>query len=186
MFGMNFSVLPPEVNSWRMFAGVGSAPMLQASAAWDGVAAQLGSAAESFASLTSGLTGQAWQGPAASAMTAAAAPYVGWLSAAAARAATASTQARTVASAFEAARAATVHPAAVTANRNVLVQLVLSNFFGQNAPAIAATEGVYEEMWAADVAAMVGYHSGASTVAAQLPSWRQGMEILPRLANSAQ
>ncbi|KZS81428.1 hypothetical protein A4G29_09460 [Mycobacterium kansasii] len=124
--------------------------MLQASMAWDGVAAQLGSAAESFASMTSGLTGgpgQAWQGPAA-AMTAAAAPYVGWLSAAAARAATASAQAKAVASVFETARAATVHPAAVTANRNAFIQLVLSNFFGQNAPAIAAADGIYEEMWA--------------------------------------
>ncbi|ORB61246.1 PPE domain-containing protein, partial [Mycobacterium shinjukuense] len=29
---MNFSVLPPEVNSLRMFTGAGSAPMLTAAA----------------------------------------------------------------------------------------------------------------------------------------------------------
>ncbi|SON61679.1 putative PPE family protein PPE42 [Mycobacterium simulans] len=78
---MNFSVLPPEVNSLRMFSGAGSGPMLEAAVAWDGLAAELGSAADSFVSVTSGLTGgpgQAWQGAAASAMAAAAAPYAGW------------------------------------------------------------------------------------------------------------
>ncbi len=99
-------------------------------------------------------------------MAAAAAPYAGWLAAAAARAAGASAQAKAVASAFEAARAATVHPMLVAANRNAFVQLVLSNLFGQNAPAIAAAEAMYEQMWAADVAAMVGYHGGASAAAA--------------------
>lgn len=65
-------------------------------------------------------------------------------------------QARAVASIFEAAQAATVLPAAVAANRDAFVQLVMTNLFGQNAPLIAAAEGVYEEMWAADVAAMSG------------------------------
>ncbi|MCV6985413.1 PPE family protein, partial [Mycobacterium shinjukuense] len=168
---MNFSVLPPEVNSLRMFSGAGSAPMLAAAAAWEGLAAELGSAADSFASVTSGLAGQAWQGPAAVAMAAAAAPYAGWLSAAAARAAGAAVQAKVVVGAFEAARAATVPPVVVAANRNAVVRLVLTNLFGQNAPAIAAAEALYEQMWAADVAAMVGYHAGASAAAARLAAW---------------
>jgi len=33
---MNYSVLPPESNSARIFSGVGSAPMLDAAGAWDG------------------------------------------------------------------------------------------------------------------------------------------------------
>ncbi|WP_416143388.1 PPE domain-containing protein [Mycobacterium tuberculosis] len=37
---MNFSVLPPEINSGRMFFGAGSGPMLAAAAAWDGLAAE--------------------------------------------------------------------------------------------------------------------------------------------------
>ncbi len=80
---MNYAVLPPELNSLRMFTGAGSAPMLAAAVAWDGLAAELGSAASSFGSVTSDLASQAWQGPAAAAMAAAAAPYAGWLSAAA-------------------------------------------------------------------------------------------------------
>ncbi|KCR03103.1 PPE domain-containing protein, partial [Mycobacterium tuberculosis] len=52
---MNYSVLPPEINSLRMFTGAGSAPMLAASVAWDGLAAELAVAASSFGSVTSGL-----------------------------------------------------------------------------------------------------------------------------------
>ena len=35
-------VLPPEINSLRMFSGAGSAPMLEAAAAWQGLAEELG------------------------------------------------------------------------------------------------------------------------------------------------
>lgn len=45
---------------------------------------------------------------------------------------------------------------------------MLSNLFGQNAPAIAAAEFAYEETWAQDVWAMAGYHSVAAAAAAQL------------------
>ncbi|PHO48275.1 hypothetical protein B6F22_17085, partial [Mycobacterium tuberculosis variant bovis] len=41
---------------------------------------------------------------------------------------------------------------------------------------IAAAEAMYEQMWAADVAAMVGYHGGASAAAAQLSSWSIGLQ----------
>ncbi|WP_131806021.1 PPE family protein, partial [Mycobacterium alsense] len=168
---MSFLVLPPEINSLRMFSGAGSAPMLAAATAWDGLADELGSAAESFSAVTSGLASQAWRGPASAAMVAAAAPYAGFLSAAAGQASGAASQARALAGMFESALAATVHPAAVAANRSDLVSLVTANLFGQNAPAIAAVESDYELMWAADVAAMVGYHSGAAAAAAHLASW---------------
>lgn len=39
---MSFVVLPPEINSLRMFIGAGTAPMLAAAAAWDGLAEELG------------------------------------------------------------------------------------------------------------------------------------------------
>ncbi len=106
---VNFSVLPPEINSWRMFTGAGPGPMLEVASAWDALAGELGSAAASFGSVTSRLTGAAWQGAASQAMAGAAAPYVAWLTAASVRAQAASAQAKTVASAFEAAQAATVH-----------------------------------------------------------------------------
>ncbi|BBX95091.1 hypothetical protein AWC15_12045 [Mycobacterium lacus] len=80
---------------------------------------------------------------------------------------------------YEAARAAATHPALVTGNRAQLVSLVASNLFGQNAPAIAATEAEYERMWAQDVAAMLNYHVGASSTVARLTSWPRMVQALP-------
>lgn len=179
---MNFLVYPPEVTSAQLFSGAGSEPMLATAAAWDGLAAELGSAAASFSNVTSGLAGSSWQGPASVAMTNAAAPYAGWLNTAANQAAGTAAQARVAASTFEAARGAAVHPTAVLANRTQLMSLVTSNLFGQNAPWIAATEAYYEQMWTQDVAAMAGYHAAASAVAGQLTSWSGA---LPRLAGIA-
>jgi hypothetical protein len=51
-----------------------------------------------------------------------------------------------------------------------LMSLIATNFLGQNTPAIFAIELEYIEMWAQDVAAMFGYHAGAASVAAALPS----------------
>ncbi len=175
---MSFLVWPPEVNSSLIFDGAGSGPMLAAAASWDGLAAELNTAAQSFTSITSGLADQAWQGPAAAAMLQTATRYASFLNEATAQAQTASAQAQAVVSAFESAQAATVHPFAVAANRNSFVQLVMSNLFGQNAPAIAAMESDYEQMWAQDVAAMVGYHGGASAAAAGLPSWTTALQGL--------
>lgn len=63
---MNFSVLPPEINSALIFAGAGPEPMAAAATAWDGLAMELASAAASFGSVTSGLVGGAWQGASSS------------------------------------------------------------------------------------------------------------------------
>ena len=179
----NFMVLPPEINSLLMFSGAGSAPMLQAATAWDGLASELSASASSFGSVTSGLAGQAWQGASAQAMTAAAAPYMGWLSQAATQAAAAAGQARAVVSAFEAAQAATVHPILVDLNRNSLVQMVMSNWFGLNAPAIAELESDYEAMWAQDLSAMSGYYSGASAAAAALAPAQTLQQLFATLPN---
>lgn len=168
---MNFSVLPPEVNSMRIFSGAGSGPMLSAAKAWNGLAAELGLAATAFGTVTSELAGGPWQGPSAAAMAVAAAPYTSWLSTTASWAEHAATQATTLANEFELVRAAMVQPALLTANRSQLVSLVFSNLFGQNAPAIAAAEAEYEQMWARDVAAMAGYHAAASAVGEQLMPW---------------
>jgi PPE-repeat protein len=163
-----FSFLPPEINSARIFAGAGSGPLVLAAEAWDGLAADLAGSAESFNSVIAGLAGGPWTGPTSVAMAAAATPYVGWLSAAAGQAALAGGQARAAATAFETALAATIHPAVVSANRYSLLSLIDTNFFGLHAPAIAANEADYVEMWAQDVTAMVGYFTGATSVASTL------------------
>jgi len=164
----DFSLLPPEINSARMYAGAGAGSLFMAATAWDGLAADLWASAASFDSVISALVGGQWSGPASEAMVRSAVPYVSWLAGSAAQAEGAAAQARAAATAFEAAQTLTVHPAAVAENRTQLMTLVATNFLGQNTPAIAATEFHYVEMWAQDVAAMVGYHAGAMSVASSL------------------
>jgi PPE-repeat protein len=109
---MEFLVSPPEVNSLRVYAGVGSGSIVAAVAAWDELAANLQSAAASFGLVTSGLSGGLWHGPSSTAMRETAAPYVAWLGAAGTQAGRAAAQARVTVGAFETTFAATVHPAA--------------------------------------------------------------------------
>jgi len=182
---MSFLTSPPEVIASLLHTGPGSAPMLAAAASWDGLATELGTAAQSFSSITSALADQAWRGPASAAMMQTAARYSAYLSEAATQAQTAAAQAQAAADAFDSTVAAIVHPAFVAANRNRVVQLAISNLFGQNAPAIAAAESDYERMWAQDVTAMIGYHGGASAAVAQLPSWEAALQSLPAQASAA-
>ena len=154
---MDFALLPPEVNSGLIYAGPGSGPMLSAATGWDALAAQLESAAGGYAAELAGLSGQAWAGPSSLLMTAAATPYVEWLSTTAGQAAQTAVQAYAAAAAYEAAFAMTVPPPVIASNRVQLMALIETNFFGQNTPAIAATEAEYMEMWAQDAAAMYGY-----------------------------
>lgn len=164
---LDFGALPPEINSGRMYAGPGSAPMMTAAAAWRGLAAELAAAATSYETVISRLAGEEWHGPASASMAAAANPYVAWMNTTTAQAEQAATQASAAAAAFEAARAATVPPAVVAANRAQLAALVATNVLGINTAAIAATEAHYAEMWAQDAAAMFGY-AGASAAAAKV------------------
>lgn len=164
---MNFAVLPPEIISARMYTGPGAAPMLTAAAAWEALATELQSAASSYGSIVEGLANEAWAGPSAVAMAAAALPYVAWMSATSAQAKTAAVQAMAAADAFESAFAAVVPPTEIATNRTRLAMLLATNVFGQNTTAIAATEAEYGEMWAQDAAAMFGYAT-ASAAATRL------------------
>ena len=163
---MDFGILPPEINSSRMYTGPGSGPMHVAAAAWDDLAAELHSTAASYGMAISGLTA-GWQGPSSGTMAAAAAPFMAWMRATAGQAEQTATQARAAAAAYETAFAATVPPAVIVANRALLMSLIATNIFGQNTAAIAATEGHYAEMWAQDAAAMYGY-AGSSVTASQV------------------
>jgi len=163
----DFGALPPEINSGRLYAGPGSGPMMAAATAWDGLAAELGTASSGYSSIISELTRTGWIGPASMSMVAAATPYATWLGATAQLAEQAGVQARAAAAAYEAAFAMTVPPPEIAANRVLLRSLIATNFFGQNTPAIAATEAQYGEMWAQDAAAMYGY-AGSSATASEL------------------
>ncbi|MEE6136502.1 PPE family protein [Mycobacterium sp. 050128] len=165
---MDFALLPPEVNSGLMYTGPGSGPMLAAAAGWDAVAVQLESAAGGYSSEISGLAGR-WLGPSSMRMAAAATRQVTWLQASAAQAARTAAGAYAAAAAYEAAFGMTVPPPVVAENRMRLTVLVATNFFGQNTPAIAATEAQYTAMWIQDASAMYGYAAAAQTASTLEP-----------------
>lgn len=173
---MDFGALPPEVNSLRMYSGPGSAPMLAAATAWDGLAAEMHLTATAYESAISALVSEGWLGPASAAMVSAVAPYVTWMSDTGLLAAQTASQAAAAAAAFEAAFAMTVPPAVVAANRARLLALVATNFLGINTPAIAATEAEYAEMWAQDATAMYGY-AASSAEAVALEAFSEPTQI---------
>jgi PPE-repeat protein len=163
---MNFATLPPEINSGRMYEGPGSGTMTEAVTAWDRLAARLYTAVADYRAVTSKLAAR-WEGPASTAMTQAAAPYIDWLNAAAAQAEHAATRAAAAVSAHETALAAVVPPPVIEANRALRMSLTSTNCLGQTSPAIADTEAEYEHMWAQDADAMYAYaraSADASTV----------------------
>jgi PPE-repeat protein len=177
---LDFGALPPEINSGRVYVGPGSGPMLAAAAAWDELAAELQSTAASYGSTIESLTVGPWTGPSSITMAAATAPYVAWMSGTGAQAEEAATQAKLAAGAYETAFAATVPPPVIAANRALLMSLIATNIFGQNTPAIAATEAHYMEMWAQDAAAMYAY-AGSSATATQLTAFTEP----PQTTNTA-
>ncbi|OSC37669.1 PPE family protein [Mycobacterium decipiens] len=154
---MDFSLLPPEINSARMYCGPGSGSLRGAAAAWDEVSAELQSTAETYSSVLSDLTSFEWLGPSSEALSAAVTPYIEWLNITAAQTKQTATQASAAATAFDQALSMTVPPPAITANRAQLAYLIATNFFSQNTPAIAATETAYAQMWAQDATAMFDY-----------------------------
>ncbi|MCV7385355.1 PPE family protein [Mycolicibacter longobardus] len=182
---MDYGVLPPEINSGRMYTGPGSGSMLTAAAEWEKLAAELQTAAAAYDSVTSGLAAGPWTGRAATAMVAAASPYVTWLRGTGAQAEQTARQAVAAAEAYSTAVAAVVPPAVITANRVLLQQLVATNFFGQNSPAIGEAERQYAEMWAQDAAAMYRY-AGSSAAASALTAFSQPPQTTNAAGQAAQ
>lgn len=166
---MDFGALPPEINSGRMYLGPGPATLLAAAAGWESLAAELTGAASSYQTVITTLTDESWSGPASMSMAAAVMPYIGWMMATAEQCAQAAAQATAAATAFETAYAMTVPPPLVAANRVRLLALIQTNIFGQNTPAIMATEAEYSEMWAQDATAMYSYAANSASASTLSP-----------------
>ncbi len=164
---VDFGALPPEVNSARMYTGPGSSSLQAAASAWNGLAAELQSAAQGYETTITQLANDGWNGPASTAMASAAQPYVTWMQETAAAAEQAATQARTAAAAYEQAFAATVPPPMIAANRAETAAATQANIFGQYTSLIAQLEAQYGQMWAQDAAAMYGY-AGQSAASAKV------------------
>jgi PPE-repeat protein len=164
---LDFGALPPEVNSAKMYMGPGASSLQVAASAWNSLAAELQSAAQGYQTTITQLASDGWNGPASTAMAAAAQPYITWMQETAVQAEQAATQAQQAVAAYEQAFASTVAPPLVAANRAETAQAVAANVFGQYTPLIMQLEAQYGQMWAQDAAAMYGY-AGQSAAASKV------------------
>jgi PPE-repeat protein len=164
---VDFGAIPPEINSARMYMGPGASSFQVAASAWNGLAAELQSAAQGYGTTVTQLASDSWNGPASAAMASSAQPYIGWLQETAAQAEQAAAQAQAASAAYEQAFASTVAPPLVAANRAETAAAIQANVFGQYTSLIAQLEAQYGEMWAQDAAAMYTY-AGQSATATQM------------------
>src|ERR1700722_11971186 len=164
---MEFTTLPPEVISALIHSGPGAESLANAAAAWQQLSANLEDAADNYAASLSSMD-ESWYGPSSAAMFQSVTPYVTWLRTTAQQAQQTAAAARSAAAAFSSVQASVVPTATVAANRTRLVQLLATNVFGRNLPAIAHTESEYQTMWANNAAAMTRYQA-ASSQASTLP-----------------
>ena len=165
---MDYGALPPEINSGRMWAGVGSGPLVASGMAWQALAAELGLASVAMNAILAELTGASWMGPSSVAMLEAAAPFAAWLLAHSMQAEQSAIAAIGAATAFETARVGVFHPAVIAENRTELATLIATNFLGVNTPAIAANEATYSEYWAQDASVLYGYAGQMSGITGSL------------------
>ncbi|MGE2817515.1 PPE family protein [Mycobacterium heidelbergense] len=173
---------PPEITSALIHSGPGPGSLLAAAEAWRQLAIELGQTAADYASTVASIP---WQGPSATAMTLSTIPYVSWMQTTATQAAQLSMAATSMAGSFVATQAAIVHPSVVTANRTLLAQLIATNYFGINFPAIAATELQYLQMWADNTTAMLGYHATSLQTMA-MPTFAPASAMTTPTATAAQ
>jgi PPE-repeat protein len=164
---MDFTTLPPEVISALIHSGPGAESLANAAAAWQQLSANLEDAADNFASSLSSMD-ETWYGPSSAAMVQSVTPYLTWLRTTAQQAQQTAAAAQSAAAAFNSVQASVVPTATVSANRMRLVQLLATNGFGRNLPAIAQTESEYQTMWANNSEAMTRYQA-ASSQASSLP-----------------
>jgi PPE-repeat protein len=166
---MEFTTLPPEVTSALIHTGPGAESLIEASEAWQQLGANLEDSAENYGATLSSLV-EAWHGPSSTAMVQAAEPFVNWLRTTAQQVQQIASSAQAAATAVNSVRAAVVPLGQVSANRALLAQLLATNGFGRNLPAIAETEAEYQSMWANNSAAMTRYQA-ASAQASTLPQF---------------
>jgi PPE-repeat protein len=176
---MDSIALPPEITSALIHSGPGAESMIEASGAWQRLGSELESSAGTYTAVVSSLV-ESWSGPSPETMVEALAPYLVWLRTTAQQCQQLGYSAQAAAVAFTSVRSAVVPPAQVTANRARLAQLLATNGFGRNLPAIAEVEDQYQSMWATNSAAMIRYQA-ASAQATELPQFTSP----PAIANPA-
>ncbi|ORA84732.1 PPE family protein [Mycobacterium malmoense] len=172
--------LPPEVSSAQIYAGPGSTSLVAAASAWNGIAAELNSAALGYDQIATQLSSEEWLGPASASMATAVQPYVQWLTTTGTQAEQAAAQAQSAAAAYETVLASVVPPPLIALNRAELTQAQATNVLGQNNGIISQLEAQYQEFWAQNAAALYNY-AGQSAAAAKVTPYQNA----PQVANPA-
>lgn len=156
---MIWHAMPPELNTARLMAGAGPAPMLAAATGWEALAAALDAQAIELGARLSSL-GEAWTGGSSDKAIANAQPMITWLQGASAQAKTRGMQAAAQAAAYSQAMATTPSLPEIFANHITHAVLTATNFFGINTVPIAFTEMDYFiRMWNQAALAMDVYEA---------------------------
>ncbi|OBA77135.1 hypothetical protein A5641_19355 [Mycobacterium sp. 1554424.7] len=144
---MLWHAMPPELNTARLMAGAGPAPMLQAAASWEALGTALETqAAELAASLVS--LRALWSGASSERAIAAATPMVTWLQAVAQLAQRRGAQARAQAASYVKALGTTPSLPEIAMNHISHAVLTATNFLGINLVPIGFNEVDYfVRMW---------------------------------------
>jgi len=177
--------LPPEVTSALIYSGPGSSSLMAAASAWNGLAAELNSAALGYDKVVTALSSEEWMGPASASMVSAVQPYVTWMSTTAAQAEDAASQAQAAAAAYETVLASVVPPPLIALNRTELMRAQQTNVLGLNNGVIAQLEAQYSEFWAQNAAAMYSY-AGQSAAAAKVTPYTNAPTIVNPAASANQ
>lgn len=178
---IDLGALPPEITSAQIYAGPGSGSLMAAAAAWNGIAAELQSAAVGYDAIVTQLASEEWMGPASASMAAAAQEYLQWMTTTASQAEEAAGQAQAAAAAYETVLGSVVPPPAIAINRTNLAQATATNVLGQNNGIIAQLEAQYAEFWAQNAAALYNY-AGQSAAATKVTPFTTA----PNVANPNQ
>lgn len=157
-----WGAFPPEVNTARLQAGAGPAPMMQAAAGWEALAISLETQADELAASLASLA-QNWQGAGSERAISAAMPMVIWLRMLALQAQKRALQATAQAGAYTTAFTATPQLPEIEMNHVTHGVLESTNFLGVNTVPIGVNEADYVRMW--DLAATVMSTYQAETVA---------------------
>src|SRR6478672_3049717 len=155
--------MPPELNTARLMAGAGDAPMLQAAAGWEALAIFLETQADELAGSLAALS-SSWNGAASERAVSATMPMVVWLRTTALQAQKRALQATSQASSYAMAMATTPPIPEIEANHVTHAVLESTNFLGVNTVPIGVNEADYFiRMWNQAAFAMDAYQ--AETVA---------------------